>query len=118
MGGEGVDDFIEVSQENAIEAVDGEPDTVIGNPRLGKVVGSDPFGTVARTDLTLACLGAFGFDLLGHQIKEARLEDPHCLGLVLMLRFFVLAGYDKICRNVDDAHGAIGRVYGLAAMTG
>src|SRR5262245_34179297 len=50
VGGDGLDELVEVAVENILEAVRREADAVIGDARLGEVVCPDLLGAVARAD--------------------------------------------------------------------
>ena len=91
---------------------------MVGQPRLREVVGPNPLGAVAGADHTLARRGDLGVLFLLGALQQPRTQDFQGLGLVLVLRFFVLATHDQIARQVGDAHRGIGRVHALPAGTG
>src|SRR5699024_9342539 len=45
-----INDLIQFPGQNLIQFLDGQANPVIRHPALRKVVGSDPFGTVSRSD--------------------------------------------------------------------
>ena len=101
--------------QNNVQLVEGQIYPVVGHPVLRKIVGADSFAPVSRSHLAFAVLGDFGFLFALHRVEQARAEHLQRLGLVFVLRFFVLADYDQPCRNVGYANGRIGRVDALAS---
>src|SRR5580700_2040749 len=55
----GLPQFIAIAVHEAVEAVPGEADAVVGDAVLREIVGADAVGTVATADLLLAQSGAF-----------------------------------------------------------
>ena len=41
MGGQGIDDFVDIPLHDPLQAIQGQPDAMIGATSLGKVVGAD-----------------------------------------------------------------------------
>src|SRR5437762_1269634 len=108
-------DFVDLTLHNTVELINGEIDAVIRQPSLVKVIGSDPLAAVAASDHEFArrCdLGALFFLFL---FQQSSAQDFHALGPILVLRFFILAGYNDPARDMRDAHGRIRRIDALAA---
>ena len=40
-GGKGIDDLVQASVHDSVDFIEGQPDPVVGDPALGKVVGAD-----------------------------------------------------------------------------
>src|SRR3954465_9936840 len=89
---EGVDELVEVALEDMVEAVEGQPEAVVGDPVLLEVVGADLLRPAAAPDLGPPGAGQLvGLTLL-LGLEKAGPEDPHGLVLVLELALLVLAG--------------------------
>ena len=73
-----------------VELVERQVDAVVGAAALGEVVGADALGAVARADLILAVGRAHLVEALAFGVVDARAQDLHRLGFVLVLRFFFL----------------------------
>ena len=82
VGGEGGDDVVEVAGEHVGEAVDREPDAVVGEPVLLEVVGADLLAPPAAADLR-APLGR----ALGVALALGQLEQPGAQHRIARLRF-------------------------------
>ena len=65
--------------------------------------------------MALAIGRALGVRRGARAVVEARAQDRHRFGLVLMLALLVLAGDDDAGRQMGDAHCGIGRVDMLSA---
>src|SRR5690606_1049292 len=70
---------------------------------------------VARADLPLAAGGTLGVARHALALVQPRAQDLERLGLVLVLRLFVLLGDHDAGRQMGDAHRAVGGVDRLAA---
>src|SRR4030095_7858921 len=117
VGGNGLDELVEVAVEDVLEAGGREADAMVGDARLREVVRPDLLGAVARSDHALA-LGGDRPLLLGLlDLEEPRLQHAHRLGLVLDLAALVLALDDEAGRQVRQAHGRGGGVDALASGT-
>src|SRR5437764_1172652 len=57
LGGERVDEVVELAVHDAVDLVQGEIDAVVGDAALREVVGADALGAVARADQRLAGRG-------------------------------------------------------------
>ena len=79
------DDWVEVALHDLVELVEGEVDAVVGDASLRKIVGADASGAVARAHQRLACGGLFGLLFFTLGIGNARGEQGHGAGTVLML---------------------------------
>ena len=77
------------------KSIERQSDAVVGDAALGEVVGSNPFAAITAADLILAFVGAFGILLLNHLVQQARAQNFHALGFVLVLGFFVLANHHQ-----------------------
>src|SRR5471030_1727302 len=112
-----IEDDIHLAFHHEIQLMQRQADAVIRDAVLREVVGADFFAAVARAHLG-AALGAHRRLLLRQfQLIKTRSQHAFCLGAVLDLGFFVLAGDDQAGRQMGDAHGRIGGVHGLAAWT-
>src|SRR5204863_7311708 len=118
LGAKRVSAAVELPLENAIEAVHGELDAVIGDAVLGEVVRPDLLGALAGADLRPPRCRLFRGLLLALELVEARAQDAQRLRLVLELRFLVLHGDHEPGRQVRDADGAVRGVDALAAGAG
>src|SRR5690606_37293804 len=87
-------------------------------PVLGKVVGTDSLGAVAAANQSAAGhrLGFLAAANLG--VEQARLQNGHGAGAVLVLGAFVLALHHDAGRQVGDALRGVGLVDVLAAGAG
>ncbi len=95
MGGDRVEEAVEVACEHILQLIEGEADPVVRYPALGKIVGADPLAPVAGPHLFPSFLrDLLGFLLL-HFFLEPRPQHPQRFCLVLVLRLLVLAGHDE-----------------------
>ena len=118
MGGERVDDRLELAEHDFAELVDSEADAVVGEPILGEVVSADLFAAISGAHLLFAFFGE-GLVLLFHlDFVETGAEHAHCFLAVLDLRLLVLAAYDGSSRQVRDADRGVSRVDRLPAGSG
>ena len=85
MNNERVDDIVKFSHQDIIELVQGEIDSVIADPALREVVGSDALAPVTASHLTLAVRGHLLVLLALHLVKQPGPENLQGLGLVLVL---------------------------------
>ena len=99
-GGYGIDDVLEVALQYALEVMDGQADTVIGNSTLGKIVGSNLLRAVACAYLRTAGIGHLLELTLAFLVQEASTKHCHSFDLVLQLRTFVLADNHHACGEV------------------
>ena len=60
LGGQRVDDLVEVALHDPVDIVEREVDAVVGDPALREIVGADALAAVAGADLALAVGGAGG----------------------------------------------------------
>ena len=115
LGGQRVDDHLEVAGEDRRQPVDREADAVIGDTVLLVVVRADLLAASATAHLrpTLGgqLLGAFTFG----EFEQPGPQDEHRPSLVLELRPFVLHRDHDPGRSVGDADGGVGGVDALAA---
>ena len=102
-------------RHHLVELVEGQVDAVVGYSALREIVGADALRSVAAADLALALGSARAVARLPLHLVEAGAQDLQRLGLVLVLRFFVLLDDDEPGRQMGDAHRAVGRVDRLAA---
>ena len=71
------DDVIEfISRYDALQLVQREIDTMIGNTALWKIIGPDTFGTVSGTDLAPTVLRAFVGQFLAFGFVESATAGP------------------------------------------
>src|SRR5207245_1564340 len=77
------------------KAVERQADPVVGDARLGEVVGADPFAPLAGPHLTPPVGGNRRLLLLLRALEEPGLEHAHRLRPVLQLRAFVLTRDDE-----------------------
>ena len=91
---------------------------MVGHAALGKIVGTDLFGTVAGADLAAAQLRFRVVGLLLLDIVELGAQQGEGLCLVLKLRLFRLAVDHDPGGIVGQTHGGIGGVDALAAVSG
>src|SRR4029450_1509905 len=95
--------------------VDREIDAMIGDAALRKIIGSNPFRAIARSNLAAPFRGPLGVALAALLVIELGAQHSHRLGAVLVLRSFFLYGHDDAAWNVSDADGGFGLVDVLAA---
>ena len=79
---QGTDDLIKIPFQDRIKPVEGQSDTVVSNPVLRKVVGSNPFTPVPGPDLGFSILGNLLLLLLLKLVQEPGPKDFHALVLV------------------------------------
>src|SRR6202041_2020243 len=97
--------------------VEREVDAMIGDAALRKIIGADAFRAVAGADL-LATIGrARRVDALLFGVVDARAQDVHRRGAVLVLRTAVLHHHHDAGRKMGDADRRFGLVDVLAAGT-
>src|SRR5437762_3947618 len=118
VGGQRVDDVVELAREHAIERVHGEPDPVIGDAVLLVVVRADLLGPPASLHLIAAHRAELRVLAVLFQLHETRAQDAHRFVLVLQMALLVLARDDQPARHVRDAHRRVGGVHGLPAGPG
>src|SRR5690606_16349296 len=112
------DDLLHRAGHDFRQGIQGQVDAVIGDPALGKVVGADALGAVARTDQQLATVGDF---LVGRGVLlvlQLGRQPGHGLGAVLVLRALFLAFDHDAGGQVGDADGRFGLVDVLATGAG
>src|SRR5688572_8886607 len=95
-----------------------ELDAVVGDAVLWVVIGPDLLAPLSGADLGAPSIATLGRQLCLLDLVESGAQYRHCLELVLQLALFVLAGDHQPGRQVSDAHGGVGRVDALAAVTG
>src|SRR5262245_30055659 len=74
LGGERVEDLVQLAVHDAVDLVEREVDAVIGDAALREVVGADALGAVARADEALARRGGLRRLLLLLLVLDARGE--------------------------------------------
>src|SRR5262245_58119852 len=112
-----VDHVVDVSVDDRLQVVLGEPDPVIGQPILREVVGADLVGAIARLHLLAPRLALGSLLLLALDLEQLRAQDLHRLVLVLVLRLLVLAAHLEPRRLVQDLHGRVSRIHRLTAWS-
>ena len=117
VSAEGFDDWVEAAVEERVELMERQPDAVIGEAVLGKVVGANLLATLASADHRVALLGDGLALLLLLHLEQAAAQHLQGPLPVLDLRLLVLAGNDQARRQMSDAHGGVGSVDRLAAGT-
>jgi hypothetical protein len=85
MGDQRIDDVVNLSLQDGVQFIKSKSDTVIRNPTLGKIVGSNAFATVTATHLTLTLLGALVILFFDHLVQQSGAQDLKGLGLIFML---------------------------------
>ena len=78
-----VDERIEVAVHDHRQVIAGEADAMVGDARLGVVVGADLLAAVAAAHLGLAVGGLGRVLLVALDLLHPRLDDRHCQLLVL-----------------------------------
>src|SRR5262249_60481785 len=95
--------------------VEREVDAVIGDAALRKIIGADALRAIARADLFLAVGGALSLHALPLGIIDARAQDVHGGGAILVLRAAVLHHHHDAGRGAGDADRRFRLVDVLAA---
>src|SRR4051812_24983596 len=103
LGGERVDDLVELTFHDAVDLVEREVDAVVGDPALREVIGANPLGAVARADEGLARRGGLGLLLALLLVADLGLQHAQRLLAVLMLRAGILALDHDAGRQMGDA---------------
>src|SRR6267142_6876391 len=103
------------ARDHLRELVECEVDAMIGDAALRKIIGADALGAVAGPDLLAAIRRARGIDALTFGVIDARAQDIHRGGAVLVLRTAVLHADHDTGRNVGDPDRGFGLVDVLAA---
>src|SRR5262249_51243263 len=103
-GHERVDQLVQIALEHGRQAVQREPDAMVGDAGLRKVVGSNPLAPLTGPDLALPIRSDRRLLLLLGALQEPCLEHTHGLRAVLDLRALVLARHDEAARQVRDPH--------------
>src|SRR5947207_6433813 len=106
-----------VAIHDVVDLVEGEPDAMVGDPSLRKVVSADALGTIARADQGFARRSFLRLLLAPLLVFDARRKHCERLFLVLVLRACVLTLHDDPGRQVRDPHRGVGLVDMLAAGT-
>ena len=115
VGGERGDHVVEVAGEDIGEAVDREPDAVIGEPILLEVVGADLLAPAAATDLGAPLHRQGGVTFALGELEQAGPQHLHGAETVLQLAALVLHRDHGAGRQVRHAHRRVGGVHALAA---
>src|SRR5205085_9628680 len=76
---------------------------MVGNAPLREIIGADALAAIAGADLLLALGRASGIDALLLRVVDARAQDVHGGGAVLVLRAAVLHHHHDAGRDVGDA---------------
>ena len=94
MGAEPLEEFVQIAVQRGfhLKAMDGKADAMVGDAGLREIVGADAFAAVAGAHLGLALLGDLLLLLALLQVEKAGPQHLQGLGLVFVLRFFILAG--------------------------
>ena len=88
---------------------------MVRDAALREVVGPDALGAVACAHLRAALVGKGGVLLVLLHLEEAGAKNLETLGLVLVLRLFVLTADHEAGGDVGHAYGGVGRVHALPA---
>ena len=116
LGGQRVGQFAQRFARNHLrQFVERQVDAVVGDAALREIIGADALASVAGADLLLAVRGARRVDALAFGVIDARAQDVHRGGAVLMLRAAVLHHDHDAGRDVGDADRGFGLVDVLAA---
>src|SRR5436305_4826362 len=109
--------FLDLAFHKPVQVVESEPDAVVGDAVLRKVVSPDFFFAATRSNLTPAMGRIFlrFFTLFG--LEQTRAQNVERFLFVLLLTPSVLAAYDCPSRNMQNLHCRIGRVYALTAWS-
>src|SRR5439155_21304903 len=75
VGGEAVDDLVDLAVQDLLQAVDREADAVVGDAALLEVVRADLLVSVARSELALEVARGLRVLLRERVLVEACLED-------------------------------------------
>ncbi len=75
MGGEGIDQLLQVSLQDPLQPVEGQTDAVVGHPALREIVGPDTAAAVSGADLAFAFLGALLVLFLGLDVEQSGAQD-------------------------------------------
>src|SRR5688572_31952037 len=118
LGGERVDDLVDLAVHDALDLVEREVDAVVGDPALRKVVGADALRAIARADQQLARRGGLRLLLGELLVADARRQHAERLLAVLVLGARVLAFDHDAGGQVRDADRGVGLVDVLAAGDG
>src|SRR6185312_4021916 len=89
-------------------------DAVVSDAALREIIGADALAAVAGADLLLAIGGPRGIDALPLGVIDARAQDVHRGGAVLVLRAAVLHHDHDAGRDVGDPDRRFGLVDVLA----
>ena len=117
LGQQWLDHRIDPAGENFVERVQRQVDPVVGDPALGKVVGTNPLRAITGTDQQLTLTGNGIGRGAGLLIIEFGRQPGHRPGAVLVLGAFFLALHDNAGRQVRDANGRVSLVDVLTAGT-
>ncbi len=112
-----MDHFAQVAFHHAVEIIQRQPDPMIGDAVLRKVVGANFFFATAGADLRFSMRGIFGFFLALLFLEEPRAHDAQRFFLVLLLTATVLTTHNAAGRDVKNLDCGIGRVHALAPRT-
>jgi len=118
MGNQRINDLIDIALKNLIEFIQGQTDTMIGYPSLGKIICSNPAAAIAGAHLALSLRGPFFVFLPDLLIQKPRPKHFRGFGPVLDLRLFILAGHDQAGWQMGNADRRIGGIDALTARTG
>src|SRR5579864_4065505 len=116
--GQRFDQRFEFAIHDLIELMQGQPDAMIGDAILRKIVGSDLLASIAAAHHAAPFRPDFVLLLLELHVIESRAQLTQGLGIILDLRFFVLAGDHQARWQVCEANSGVGRVDALAAWAG
>ncbi len=116
VGNQCVDQLVQRrALQNLRKLVQGEPDTMIGDAALRKIIGADAFGTIPAPHQPAPLRRARGIQLLALHVEQAGAQHLHRAGAISVLRALVLNENHDAARKVGDAHGGLGLVHVLAA---
>ena len=114
MLNQGFDDFVQISLDNGVEAVQCQAYPVIRHPVLREVVGADFFTPVACSNHGFSVRGDFVLLLPQRSFIEAGSQDLQGFCLVFNLGFFILAGNYFPCWQVSNSNSRVGGIDRLA----
>ena len=91
---------------------------VVGYSVLGEIISPDFFASVAGADLLFSFGRFFGAFFVFQPGQKPGTQDLHGLFFVLVLGFFVLAGYHQAGRQMGYPDGRVSGIDALAARPG
>jgi len=110
--------FVKFTVHNSFQFIKGKIYAVIGEPALGKIVGSDPLASIAAAYLTFSILGYLIVLFLFELVQQSGTKNGQGFGFVFVLGFLILADDYQPGGQVGDPYCRVGGVYALPARTG